>query len=384
MVEIASAGISAGAKQVSLRASYRHQPGNFTSGRLRFDTSSNALPLAQFETVHKQRPDLTGTAQFDAAGLVDVSPSNNGQPAFRVISLSGHATAGAVAVNGQQLGDLDVRAGTAKGVLTAYLTSNFAGSAVRGDGTFKLEDDYSGTARVTFSRLDFVRLRQFFSEPAVTRVRVAGSMSGDVTLSGPIAIPERWKAGINIAELQLGPARDITVPGKAADFTLHNAGPITATMANGVLKVERARFVGRATDLTLAGSVAVQKANALDLRLKGRVDLATLQDLDRDITASGFLNTDATIRGRFDDPQVNGRLEVKDAAFQPGRLPQRHLQRQRRAGVHRHARQHSEPYRRKRRRQGAGGRLRRVRGPTSSFSASSCAPNRCGCATRKA
>ena len=67
--------------------------------------------------------------------------------------------------------------------------------------------------------------------------------------------------------------------------------------AKGVVKVERARFVGRATDLTLTGAIAPQQRNAYDLRLNGRVDLTMLQDFGRDITSSGFLLTDATIRG---------------------------------------------------------------------------------------
>src|SRR6185369_9539947 len=101
---------------------------------------------------------------------------------------------------------------------------------------------------------------------------VAGSATGEVTASGPLLAPEQWKAALNVSELQLGPAKDVSVKGKTADFSLRNSGPVTATMANGVLKVEQARFVGRASDLTLTGSVSARQANALDLRLKGRVD----------------------------------------------------------------------------------------------------------------
>jgi translocation and assembly module TamB len=172
--------------------------------------------------------------------------------------------------------------------------------------------DYPGTARVTFSRLDFIRLRELFNpSPAGRASPVAGSMAGEITVSGPMLVPASWKAAVDIPELQLGPAPGTGLANGRQDFTLRNAGTVSATMSGGVLRIERARFVGRATDLSLGGSANVDK-NALDLRLKGRVDLAMMQDFDRDITASGFLNTDATIRGTLDDPQVNGRLEMKN------------------------------------------------------------------------
>jgi translocation and assembly module TamB len=88
-----------------------------------------------------------------------------------------------------------------------------------------------------------------------------------------------------------------------------------------VVTVESARLVGRATDLTLGGRVLLEQRNPLDLRVNGRIDVAVLQDFYRDLTSSGTLLVEAGIRGPFNAPQVNGRLEVQDAALNYVDLP---------------------------------------------------------------
>jgi translocation and assembly module TamB len=67
--------------------------------------------------------------------------------------------------------------------------------------------------------------------------------------------------------------------------------------------------------------VNFNQKNAMDLKVSGRVDLATLQDFDRDVTASGLLLTDATIRGTLDRPQVLGQAQIKAATINYTDIP---------------------------------------------------------------
>ena len=58
-------------------------------------------------------------------------------------------------------------------------------------------------------------------------------------------------------------------------------------MERNVIKVESARMVGRATDLSLSGTINLQQKNPLDLRVNGKFDLASLQDFNHDIYGIG-------------------------------------------------------------------------------------------------
>jgi translocation and assembly module TamB len=92
-------------------------------------------------------------------------------------------------------------------------------------------------------------------------------------------------------------------------------------MANSVITVESARLVGRSSDFTLTGKLPFNRKSGLDLRVNGRADLALVREFSRDFNASGSLSADATVRGPFDAPQVNGRMEIHDAAMDIAGLP---------------------------------------------------------------
>jgi translocation and assembly module TamB len=133
---------------------------------------------------------------------------------------------------------------------------------------------------------------------------------------------DQLQATLRIPKLDAGPAPGTKVPGTgAAALTIHNEGPIVARLARQVVTVESARIVGRATDLSIGGKILLQQKNPLDLRVSGRVDMAILQDFDKTIFSSGILNTEATVRGTFKAPLINGRMEFKDAAISMADVP---------------------------------------------------------------
>lgn len=316
--ELKSARLEAGRKRVEAAALYRHEGGDLRTGRVRFSAVSNGMPLEEVRRVHETRPDLSGNLQFEAAGELGVE-----QAAVRLLELKGHAVADGLAVSGRKLGDVRVTAATREGVLSARLVSDFAGSSVRGDGEWRLGGEYPGKARVVFSRLDFVRLWHTLTPGEGGPVRVAGSVAGEVVVEGPLLRPLETKATASIMQMHIGPAPGTDLGDGPQDLTLRNSGAVIATMTDGVARIERARFVGRSTDLTVGGTVNVlQKKNVLDLKVKGQVDLAMLQDLDRDLETSGVVSTEASVRGAVYDPQINGRMEIKNAAFSLATFPQ--------------------------------------------------------------
>jgi translocation and assembly module TamB len=195
---------------------------------------------------------------------------------------------------------------------------------VRGDGEWRLEGDYPGSAKISFSRLDFAQLRAWIapSGGATTAApTVTGSAEGELRIDGPALRSKALKAELRIPKLEIGPASTATPAGGPAPLILRNAGPIVVSLANSIATIESARLQGRMTDVTIAGRALIDQKNPLDLRVNGRVDLGILQDYYPDLSASGAATANATVRGSFDSPQLSGRMEIQNGAATLTDLP---------------------------------------------------------------
>ncbi len=312
-VDMANAQLSAGTRRVTLQASYHHQPGGFSKGQLNFHVDSNAMPLAQFQTVRKDYPGIDGTAELHAAGTVDISGLGAG-PGFRLVSLTGALHGRGLRINDQPLRDATLSAETKGSELVAHFDSALAGSVIRGDGQWTLADDYPGKVQISFKDLDLERLRVWLrgAKPP-GGLKITGSAEGTLAITGPAIKPDQWKAELRLPSLQVGPGGDLATTGKS--LALHNAAPIAVTMEHNVIKVQSARLVGQATDLSLSGSVNLQQKNPLELRVDGKLDLATLRDLVPDVLGAGIIETGVAIRGPIAQPLIAGRLDIKNATF---------------------------------------------------------------------
>ena len=319
-VELAHGQLTARARSLAVQARFQHQSTNFGIGQLRFQLDSNAMPLSQFQMVSKQYPGINGTAEFHGGGIVDISPAKPGEPGFRLIGLNGTLNGRGLRVNDQPLRDATLTATTKGSELAAHFESELAGSTIQGDGKWTLAGDYPGTAQVSFKDLDLERLRVWLrGKQPPGGMQLAGSAEGTLAVSGPAIKPDLWKAQLRVPSLRVGPGGALGA--KGGDLALHNPAPILVTMERNIVKVESARMVGRATDLSLSGSINLQQKNPLELRVNGRFDLASLRDFNEDIYGAGYIETGVTVRGSLAQPQVAGRLEVKDATVSLADLP---------------------------------------------------------------
>ncbi len=272
-MELANAHIAAGGKNAALQASYRHQAGNFGNGQLRFQVDTNAMPLAQFQLVSKDYPGINGTAELHGGAVVDIAPAKAGEPGFRLVRLDGTLAGRGLRINDQTLRDATLTAVTKGSELSAHFESELAGSAIQGEGKWSLAGDYPGGAQLSFKNLDLERLRLWLrGRQPPGGMHVTGAAEGTLAIEGPAIKPDLWKAELRIPSLAVGPGTEV-VAGRA--LALHNQGPIVVRMERDVIKVESARMVGQATDLSLTGSINLQQKSALDLRVNGRFDLAS-------------------------------------------------------------------------------------------------------------
>jgi translocation and assembly module TamB len=281
--------------------------------------ASNAIPLDQIQTIAKDRPGVKGTLAVKSNGALSISKAASGNITAQISELHADINAAGLQMEEQRFGNVHLTANTEGTALAAHLESDFANSVVRGDGRWQLTSNYPGSAQITVSKLDLARLRDWLS-PA-RKFDVAGSAEGSVMIEGPAFQPENWKAVARIPQFEVAPAPGTLIAGNRQALTIRNSGPIEVAMQNSVIRIVAAHFVASSTDFTVGGSVSLKQRNPLDLKIKGQIGLAILQDFDRDILSSGTAVADADVRGSFERPQVGGRLELKDISINYADLP---------------------------------------------------------------
>lgn len=321
-LDLTGGEMDAQSKRITLAASYEHSANRFDTGRLRFQLASNAMPLQQIHAVHEERPGAQGTLQLDANGTVDLAPPSGGRLEYRIEDLHANLSALGLHLGQQAFGDAHLTANSQNGVLRAHLDSNFADSAIQGDGQWQLTGDYPGSATINFSKLDFGRLKNWLAPTPELRAAApdfTGSAEGNLRIEGSALKPATLTAELTISKFQIAPARNLTTG--AAPLALTNSGPIAAHLTNSTVTLESAHFTGPSTDLAVTGKVTLQPKVALDLRAAGHIDLRLLQDLDKDFLASGSLVADANIRGDLASPQVTGRVQFEHATFNAANFP---------------------------------------------------------------
>jgi translocation and assembly module TamB len=308
---VSSAQVTAGGKQAQAAGWFRHEPGRLDTGRVHFQVETNVMPVEQIATLEKLRPGMKGTVRAAASGDLDLTP------AVRVQSLEADVAAQGLQLTDQPLGEAHLTANSQGQTLRTHLEARIAGSAVRGDGTVRLEGDHPASGTIVFSRIDMAQLRPWLSEKAAA-MPLAGFAEGEVKIAGPALKPESMRAELRLPALEIGPAASAGLP---SGLGLRNQGPIVATVANWAVNLDSMRLVGRSTDVAVTGKIHLRDANPLDVRVSGKIDLAAVHDFNRDFSAAGTVTADAGIRGTPAAPRITGRVQFQNAAFNAEGVP---------------------------------------------------------------
>ena len=131
-------------------------------------------------------------------------------------------------------------------------------------------------------------------------------------IEGPALKPEALKAELRLPKVEIGPAPGAGLP---ANLTLHNAAPIVAVIANSALTVQNARLTGHATDISITArcccrtarirSTCASTARSIWPWCRNSIPISRVRRTDRGRRATGPL----------DAPQINGRMQFQNAAF---------------------------------------------------------------------
>jgi translocation and assembly module TamB len=92
-------------------------------------------------------------------------------------------------------------------------------------------------------------------------------------------------------------------------------------MADEVLRVDRVHLVGDQTDLTAGGSVGLSGAHVLGVHAAGHLNLQLVQTFNPDLLGHGDTTLELAVSGTVRKPELQGRLEIKDAGLSIVDLP---------------------------------------------------------------
>jgi translocation and assembly module TamB len=325
LVSIPSLEVEAPAGNVTLNGSFSHPANDLHNGVVQLHVASSTVQLAKVSLLHDQKPGLAGTLQL-AADLAANLHEQNGKQQVLLHNLNADLTADALRLNDQLLGGASFKAQTIGSSVHFTLNSNLAKTVIHSQGVAQLTADYPVQADLTFSNIRYSNLAPILATPDTPSEPPSfdALVEGQASVNGPILNPAALTAKLQLNRLE---AHNISTgsptgapPGRS--LTIQNQGPIVVGLNRGVLAIQQARLQGPDTTLSASGQVNLNNSNApLNVALTANVNLAVLQDLDREIYSSGDINLDARIRGSFSQPLVNGRVDLKNASVNMASVP---------------------------------------------------------------
>lgn len=318
--EIAAGSLRFAGSQLEFTAAYIRAASGWATGSVRFHVAGGGILLNRLQRVRAVDPDLSGQVALRAIGVGHV---RNGD--FDVDTLDSQIRIAGVALGASPIGNLNVSAKTRGDVLEAGVDGAIRGSKITGSGEWRLDGDYPGRAEVRFTPVPVAALHEIALRGKVDRgLPFIGSIDGSAVVTGPLKKPDALKAEVVLpnVEVKQNPAQPPIRGGvPAQDLTLRNTEPVRLTATTKAIKIESAKFVSTGTNLGVAGEVAFDSKSPWDVSVRGQINLAILQLFNADLLAQGSAIADATVRGNLNDPQVMGRMEVKDASLYLRDLP---------------------------------------------------------------
>ena len=300
--EIRSGGlrIAKGKGVLSGAASYHLERKTFA-----FDLRGENLALADQQWIARTERKFSGEAAFAFTGAGRLAAADS---ALQELALDGNMKARKVSVDGELLGDLTADARTEGDRLRLRLESNFLGAQMTGSGETILRDRFATQGRIEFRHLDLSAALRMSGAAASPQ---NASADGEVALTGEVERPETWAAAGALTRLELGWPAAAGRPG----FLLRNPEPVSWRVAHQKLTLDALHLVGEGSDLRSSGALDLSPAGSSNLAVRGALNLAVLNSLESHLEASGLSTLDATLTGPGRRPELQGRLEIRDAAF---------------------------------------------------------------------
>ena len=292
-IKLNSINVKGTAGVISGSGSYDLETRHFQAG-----AHGSGIVIADIEHLRSTGNALGGTLEFSATA--------SGTP--EEPHMEGRATVAGLAIRGETLGTVDLKAHTVNQDLLYDVTTNIETAEVSLHGQTELRGEFPTRAKLDFSRFN---ISAIFKLTHLEGIEANSALSGTVTLEGPLTDP---------AQLQ-GEARMTGIAVTVAGVRLQSEGSVHATLANARVSLDPVHITGDQTDLRAHGTLELKDAKVLDLAANGSINLALAGTLDQDLTAGGTTTFQVEAHGPIAKPNLRGTVHFENGSLSLEDLP---------------------------------------------------------------
>lgn len=314
---------SIGGGKLAFSGVFSHPPGDWRNGSLEAQFSTQGVMLSRVNALRERAPNIN--ARIDAVPNVRARLVA-GQ--MHMDSVRGTLDVRNLILHGELLGELSVQAQTRGSQLELRASGRLRDTAIQGQGTWRLDSNEPGSGSMRFSKMTVATLYDLVMAGVERPQRppppaFEGYLQGGATFSFPLRVPSAFQAEARIDALQITPrsTQALRLGAQLQDVAIRNTQPIVIGLTRDEARIRSGHFTARDTNLEATGILPFRSGAGADLTVKGSVNLAVLQLLNPDMLAKGTATVTASIRGSLRNPQLNGRMEMKEASLYLADVP---------------------------------------------------------------
>jgi translocation and assembly module TamB len=159
--------------------------------------------------------------------------------------------------------------------------------------------------------LDSLNIAPFLRAFHVQSVSGNSSIGGTINVAGPLRQPKQFSGDAEINQFTVN----------LQGIVLQDAGPIRASLHNGVLNLTQAHIIGPDTNMEVSGAAALTGTQDLAVTAQGSINMMLAQTFDPDITSSGHVDFNVNASGTMTQPLFSGRMHLTNVAMALKDLP---------------------------------------------------------------
>ncbi|MBV8897700.1 MAG: translocation/assembly module TamB domain-containing protein [Acidobacteriaceae bacterium] len=185
LITLSSLELAAAGGRIDVNGTFRHPRDSFMVGHAQFHVATQNVQLANVRPLQSASPGVGGAIQLTADAAADIRDVNK-QTQITIENVNADLSARALRVQNQNAGDLTATARTVNGSVQYNVNSDFAGSAIRVNGTTALSGAYMTTADASIQNLSVAKALQIAGQGAVP---ARGNLSANAHVAGTLDAP---------------------------------------------------------------------------------------------------------------------------------------------------------------------------------------------------
>lgn len=224
---------------------------------------------------------------------------------------------GTVNAVAKEAGESTIIASTAGNNLKLQARAKVQNAELAADSTWKLEGQMPGSGTAQLSQLTPQVIQTLLTaNGGKTALPFDGLIEGTASFSGNLLDLDQMTGRTVFPTARFYPKKEAVSEGLTVeDLSVRNDGDVVFVAGPRGIVVERARFIAKDTQVEGTGNLSFRRANVWNLLLRGQVNMAVISTFNPDLVASGVSTLNARIRGTFDNPEVEGRVQFENASF---------------------------------------------------------------------